>query len=100
MRTMSSSPQVICPPPPNSYLPPVLEHCCRTPAGDQALRTAGGEWCHPYHEETKGRKWQPGGQEPCTPFRFGARRERIDWRLLHGVDVDKLVGGPMYDQIG
>lgn len=27
-------------------------------------------------------------------FRFGLRRERIDWRLLHGVDLDKLVRLP------
>jgi hypothetical protein len=25
------------------------------------------------------------------PFRFEHRRMRIDWRLLHGVDVNKLV---------
>ena len=24
-------------------------------------------------------------------FRFGSRRERIDWRLLHGIDLEKLV---------
>lgn len=27
------------------------------------------------------------------PFRFEQRRMRIDWRLLHGVDVNKLVSG-------
>lgn len=26
------------------------------------------------------------------PFKFENRRVRIDWRLLHGVDIDKLVG--------
>lgn len=25
------------------------------------------------------------------PFKFENRRVRIDWRLLHGVDIDKLV---------
>jgi hypothetical protein len=39
-----------------------------------------------------GREGRPAGQAQCTPFRFGTRRERIDWRLLHGVDVEKLVG--------
>jgi hypothetical protein len=27
------------------------------------------------------------------PFKFENRRVRIDWRLLHGVDIDKLVSG-------
>jgi hypothetical protein len=25
------------------------------------------------------------------PFKFESRRSRIDWRLLHGVDINKLV---------
>ena len=25
------------------------------------------------------------------PFRFSMRRVRIDWRTLHGIDVDRLV---------
>jgi hypothetical protein len=29
------------------------------------------------------------------PFKFENRRVRIDWRLLHGVDVDKLVGSTL-----
>jgi hypothetical protein len=30
--------------------------------------------------------------EAAAPgFRFGQRRQRIDWRLLHGVDLEKLV---------
>jgi hypothetical protein len=28
-----------------------------------------------------------------VPFKFENRRVRIDWRLLHGVDLDKLVSG-------
>lgn len=24
-------------------------------------------------------------------FQFGARRDRIDWRLLHGVDLERVV---------
>lgn len=27
------------------------------------------------------------------PFKFESRRLRIDWRLLHGVDINKLVCG-------
>jgi hypothetical protein len=27
------------------------------------------------------------------PFKFENRRVRMDWRLLHGVDIDKLVSG-------
>lgn len=26
------------------------------------------------------------------PFRFEPRRARIDWRLLHGVDINNIVG--------
>lgn len=26
------------------------------------------------------------------PFRFSARRTRIDWQTLHGVDIQRLVG--------
>ncbi len=29
-------------------------------------------------------------------FHFGRRRERIDWRLLHGVDLDKLVSSMLH----
>jgi hypothetical protein len=36
---------------------------------------------------------QLGMELPITymPFKFENRRVRIDWRLLHGVDIDKLV---------
>lgn len=30
-------------------------------------------------------------QGPQAPFRFGARRVRIDWRVLHGIDIDRVV---------
>ena len=29
---------------------------------------------------------------PASPFSFDRRRLKIDWRLLHGVDVDRVVG--------
>ncbi len=28
---------------------------------------------------------------PASPFSFDKRRLKIDWRLLHGVDVDRVV---------
>lgn len=28
---------------------------------------------------------------PASPFSFDRRRLKIDWRLLHGVDVDRVV---------
>ena len=28
---------------------------------------------------------------PATPFSFDKRRLKIDWRLLHGVDVERVV---------
>ena len=31
---------------------------------------------------------------PQRGFRFDARRTRIDWRALHGVDINKLVSRP------
>ena len=27
-----------------------------------------------------------------SPFKFEPRRVRVDWRLLHGVDTNKVVG--------
>lgn len=27
----------------------------------------------------------------AVSFQFGARRDRIDWRLLHGVDLERVV---------
>lgn len=45
-----------------------------------------------------GRDQELGLDLPITymPFKFENRRVRIDWRLLHGVDIDKLVGGPWH----
>ena len=31
------------------------------------------------------------GHQIAAPFQFNARRMPIDWRLLHGIDVSKLV---------
>ena len=28
---------------------------------------------------------------PASPFSFDRRRLKIDWRLLHGIDVDRVV---------
>ena len=28
---------------------------------------------------------------PASPFSFDRRRLKIDWRLLHGVDIDRVV---------
>jgi hypothetical protein len=34
------------------------------------------------------------------PFKFESRPSRIDWRLLHGVDINKLVGnGPEHTTV-
>lgn len=30
-------------------------------------------------------------QQLQPPFRFESRRSRIDWRLLHGVDINNIV---------
>ena len=38
-----------------------------------------------------GRKPHPPPPPPLHPFRFGARRDRIDWGALHGVDLEKMV---------
>jgi|AntAceMinimDraft_5_1070358.scaffolds.fasta_scaffold55592_1 hypothetical protein len=32
-----------------------------------------------------------GGGVDVEPFRFEARRARLDWRLLHAVDVDRMM---------
>ena len=32
------------------------------------------------------------GVPSFQPFRFESRRSRIDWRLLHGVDINNIVG--------
>ena len=29
-----------------------------------------------------------------APFRFSAHQTRINWQILHGVDIDKLVSTP------
>ena len=31
------------------------------------------------------------GNQVVAPFHFNARRMPIDWRLLHGIDVNKMV---------
>lgn len=28
---------------------------------------------------------------PPPPFRFGYRRQPIDWRVLHGIDIQRMV---------
>lgn len=28
---------------------------------------------------------------PPPPFRFGYRRQPIDWRILHGIDIQRMV---------
>mgnify|MGYP006137933343 CR=1 FL=1 len=33
----------------------------------------------------------PTGETGASSFRFEARRARLDWRLLHSVDVDRLM---------
>ena len=33
----------------------------------------------------------PAPSPSTTPFTFGARKERIDWGALHGVDADVVV---------
>ena len=33
----------------------------------------------------------PEGADEQQPFRFEARRARLDWRLLHSVDVDRMM---------
>ncbi|KAA6429984.1 MAG: DAZ interacting 1-like [Trebouxia sp. A1-2] len=33
----------------------------------------------------------PPQQQLVTPFQFNARRMPIDWRLLHGIDVSKMI---------
>lgn len=32
-----------------------------------------------------------GGADDLPSFRFEARRARLDWRLLHSVDVDRMM---------
>lgn len=42
-----------------------------------------------------GRRDQAAALSPlpaAPPFKFEARRVAIDWRLLHGVDTDSVVG--------
>jgi hypothetical protein len=47
----------------------------------------------------RGKMEGPGGgagaltSVPVKPFAFDPRRVRIDWRLLHSVDLDRLVRG-------
>ncbi len=31
-----------------------------------------------------------------VPFKFEPRRARIDWRMLHGVDVDMIVSASVF----
>ena len=44
----------------------------------------------------------PPPPPPLPPFRFGARKDRIDWGALHGVDIERMVcsclcgGGPIF----
>ena len=33
----------------------------------------------------------PPPPPPLPPFRFGARKDRIDWGALHGVDIERMV---------
>ena len=28
---------------------------------------------------------------PPPPFQFGYKRQPIDWRILHGIDIDRIV---------
>jgi hypothetical protein len=32
-----------------------------------------------------------GGRPRTAPFQFDTKRCRLDWRLLHGIDLDRLV---------
>lgn len=36
----------------------------------------------------------PASSSALGPFHFGAKRVQIDWRLLHGIDVNRMVRSP------
>ena len=40
---------------------------------------------------TKSGRKPSASHPPPPPFRFGARRDRIDWGALHGVDIERMV---------
>jgi len=45
----------------------------------------------PAHACVEGEQPHSAQGPPPAPFRFCTRRVRIDWRTLHGVDIDRLV---------
>ena len=60
----------------------------------------------PFEQENQDPAWSasklPGFYESLTtaapptypPFQFHGHRSRIDWRVLHGIDVDEVVSDP------
>lgn len=48
-----------------------------------------------YRPQSTGPNGLPGFYESAAathpPFQFHAHRSRIDWRVLHGIDVDEVV---------
>ena len=42
----------------------------------------------PHKKDSSGLKRRPA---PPPPFRFGYRRQPIDWRILHGIDIHRMV---------
>ncbi len=59
------------------------------------LDTLGGSRQHSGAWEGRDQWTLRAGQElPVTymPFKFESKRSRLDWRMLHGVDVHKVVG--------
>lgn len=49
------------------------------------------KWKEKKSMTTAARSNRPPPPSPPSPFRFGARRDRIDWGAMHGVDVERMV---------
>ena len=47
--------------------------------------------CLPDEAAKKGSQGMKRRPAPPPPFRFGYKRQPIDWRILHGIDIHRMV---------